>query len=141
MEIRNVVDEVKNEYPKITQISKKQLKNNIPNKWRKIGLSSLVMSMIVENNVFAVTPPTIAGGVAVPVEVPLYKVALGYASTISILIFVLTGINILITKIKAKKQSENLKDKKWVKIVFRVSILTFILSYLLNIILSYLEGL
>lgn len=59
MEIRNVVDEVKNEYPKMTQISKKKLKNRIPNKWVKMGLSSLGITMIMKNSVLAVSPADI----------------------------------------------------------------------------------
>lgn len=55
MEIRNVLNEVKNEYPKMEQLSKKHLSNSIPRKWLKVGLSSLGIAMIMRNNVFAAT--------------------------------------------------------------------------------------
>ena len=55
MEIRNVVNEVKNEYPKMEQVSKKHLSNSIPRKWLKVGLSSLGIAMITKNNVLAVS--------------------------------------------------------------------------------------
>lgn len=139
MEIRNVTNEVKNEYPKMEQISKKNLSNSIPNKWIKVGLSSLGIAMITKNKAFAdstysIPSVNIAGGfpVSVPTPIKICNVACPIVQVVSAIIFIIT----LITIVKAKKQSEPKKVKKWVKILFIISIILFILSILTKIIIN-----
>ena len=147
MEIRNVVNEVKNEYPKMEQVSKKHLSNSIPKKWLKVGLSSLGIAMIFKNNVFALSPVyintlDIAGGLTAPVPAPIpapiriCNVACPIVQVVSAIIFIVTGLSIIITKIKAKKQAEPKKIKKWLKILFIISIIAFILSILTKFIIK-----
>lgn len=140
MEIRNIVNKVKNEYPKMEQISKKHLSNSIPRKWLKVGLSSLGISMIFKNNVFAVSPMDIdiAGGFPAPIPAPIRicNVACPIVQIVSAVLFIVTGLSILITRIKAKKQDEPKKVKKWIKVLFIISIVVFILSILTNFIIN-----
>lgn len=149
MEIKNVVNEVKNEYPKLKQLSKKHLSNSIPNKWLKIGLSSLGIAMIIRNNVFAATiSPTIvdmplAGDmpayIATPLPVQICNVACPIVQIASAVVFIITGLSILLTKIKAKKQDEPKKVKKWIKVLFIISIIVFIISVLAKFIINTID--
>ena len=152
MEIRNVVNEVKNEYPKIEQVSKKHLSNSIPKKWLKVGLSSLGITMILKNNVFASSPTDlpdsmeftemmdIAGGISefvpIPLPIKICNFSCPIVQILSAIIFIVTGLSILITKIKSKKQPEPEKVKKWVKVLFIISIILFILSTLAMFIIN-----
>lgn len=149
MEIRNIVDEVKNDYPKMEQINKKHLSNSIPNKWLKIGLSSLGIAMITKNNALATTisPDIIdmplAGDmpeyIATPLPVQIFNVACPIVQIASAIVFIITGLSILITKIKTKKQNEPKKVKRWVNILFIISIIVFILSILTKYILNTID--
>ena len=133
MEIRNVVNEVKNEYPKMEQVNKKHLTNRIPSKWLKVGVSSLVIAMAMKNKVFAISPEDIAtievaGAMPIMIPAPIIIIASPIVQIVSIVTFVITGLSIL--KIKSKKQSEPKKVKKWIKIIFIISIIVFLLSIL-----------
>ena len=143
MEIRNVVNEVKNEYPKLEKLSKKRLSNSLPNKWLKIGLSSLGIAIIFKNNVFALDINTIdiAGEFPAPIPAPIRicNVTCPIVQIVSVVIFIVTGLSILLTKIKAKKQSEPKKVKKWIKILFIISIIVFIISVLTRFIINTID--
>lgn len=137
MEIRNVINEVKNDYPKIGQISKKHLSNSIPKKWLNVGLSSFGIAMIMKNQVFALSSTDtittdIAGGFPLPIPTPIKicTVACPIVQIVSAMLFIITGLSILVTKIKAKKQNEPKKIKNWIKVLFIISIIVFILSFL-----------
>ena len=145
MEIRNVVYEVKNEYPKMKQVSKRNLSNNIPSKWLKMGLSSIVITMIMKNKVFATTlgvnpDPYIAtaGALPTPISMPIKicNIVCPIVQIVSLVVFIITGCNMLITKIKSKKQPEHKEVKKWVKFLFIISIIVFILSILTRFIID-----
>lgn len=142
MEIRSIVNEVKNEYPKLEQVSKKHLSNSIPNKWIKAGLSSLGIAIIMKNHVFAVSPMDfvdIAGGFPVSIPTPIRiicDVACPIVQIVSVAVFIITGLSIFITKTKSKKQTEPIKVKKWVKVIFIISIILFVLSILTQLIIS-----
>ena len=138
MEIRNVVNEVKKEYPKMEHLSKNRLIHSIPNKWLKAGLTSIGISILMKNNVFAASVLNnefayngidIYGGMGV-VENPVQpgNIILSIIQIILIIAFIITGLNILITKIKSKKQTEPKKVKKWVKIIFILSIVILIIT-------------
>lgn len=150
MEIRNVVTEVKNEYPKMKGVNKKHLANNIPAAWQKVGLSSFVIAMLMKNRAFAssaidaantlasVDSVDSAGAVSVvstPIIICYYYVC-PILQVISSILFIVTGLSILITKIKAKKKNETKKVKKWLIVLFILSIIFFILSILAKPILG-----
>lgn len=148
MEIRNVVNKIENEYPKMEQISKKNLSNSIPSKWLKIGLSSLGIAILTNNKAFAVynfnlTTIDIAGGAPAPITTPLpvqiCNVACPMVQIVSAVIFIITGLSILLTKIKAKKQDEPKKVKKWIKVLFIISIIVFIISVLAKFIINTID--
>ena len=150
MEIRNFINEVKNEYPKLEQLSKKHLSNSIPKKWLKVGLSSLGIAIIMKNNVLAttITPTNIidmhlAGAepvsIVTPLPVQICNVACPIVQIASAVVFIITGLSILITKIKSKKQNKPTKLKKWIIILFIISIITFILSILIKFIINTID--
>ena len=138
MEIKNVVNEVKKEYPKMEHLSKNRLIHSIPNKWLKAGLTSIGISLLMKNNVFATSVLNnefayngidIVGGMyyeEIPVQTS--STILPIIQLILIIAFIITGLNILITKIKSKKQTEPKKVKKWVMIIFILSIVILIIT-------------
>lgn len=145
VEIKNVENELRNRYPKMNQVSKKHLLNSIPRKWLKVGLSSLGLALIFKNNVFAISPMMnidIAGVSPTPIPAPIpapiriCNVACPIVQIVSAVLFIVTGLSILITRIKAKKQDEPKKVKKWIKVLFIISIVVFILSILTNFIIN-----
>lgn len=152
MEIRNVVTEVKNEYPKMKGINKKHLANNIPTTWQKVGLSSFVIAMLMKNRAFASSASdatnTLASvdsaGAVTVVSTPIiicYYYVCPILQVISSILFIVTGLSILITKIKAKKKNEPKKVKKWLIVLFIISIILFILSILAKPILRAMVSL
>lgn len=139
VEIRNIVNEVKRDYPKMEQVSKNKLINSIPNRWLKVGLSSLVLSIIMKNHVLAISPSDfiiddidIAGGFPTPVSIPIQicNVACPITQIVSIVTFIITSLSILIIKMKSKKV------KKWVKMIFIISIILFILSLITRFVVN-----
>ena len=143
MEIKNVVNNVENEYPKMDQISKKDLSNNVPKKWLKIGLSSLGIALLTNNKAFALshsnlTSLDVAGGAPVDIiTITSLPVRIcNIFQMVSAVVFIITGVSMLLTKIKSKKQYEPKKAKKWIKILFIISIITFILSILTKFIIQ-----
>ena len=143
MEIRNVVNEVKNDYPKMEQVSKKKLTKSVPNKWMKMGISSFVMSILMKSKSFALSPsdiptanPAVSGGEVTPVHVRICEIACPAVQISSIIMFIITGLIILLTKIKTKNEFKFKDVKKWIRIVFIASIIAFILSMLINFIIN-----
>lgn len=141
MEIKKVVNEVKNEYPKINQVSKKHLKSSIPNKWLQIGISSLVIATIMQNNVYAssyahvteksLVPGLVDIGGAYPTNI--FPMIGDFVIKISIITFIITGLKILTTKIKSKKQNETKKVKIWIKIIFIMSIISILTIFFMQL--------
>jgi len=143
MEIKNVVNEVRNDYPKMNEMSKTHLHESIPNKWLKAGLSSLGITFLTENSVFAssgikigVMPLAGAAESFTPGPVQIGTAVCSIAIVISFVTVIAMGLSILTTKIKAKKQSEKTKVKKSIKITFIVSIAIFIISLVASIVLN-----
>ncbi len=145
MEIKNVENELRNRYPKMNQVSKKHLLNSIPRKWLKVGLSSLGLALIFKNNVFAISPMDIdiAGDISAPIYIPvpirICNVACPIVQIVSAVLFIVTGLSILITRIKAKKQDEPKKVKKWIKVLFIISLIVFIISVLTKFVINFLN--
>lgn len=144
MEIRNVTETPKKEYPKMNQITEKKLRDTIPNKWLKVGLSSLMIAILMKNNAFATSSlpdytMELAGETQLIVDTPLYVQICPAVQVVSIIVFIISGIAILKTKSKAKKQNETKKVKKWIKAIFIISILLFILSTSIRILYPLFE--
>ena len=148
MEIKNVENELRNSYPKMNQVSKKHLLNSIPRKWLKVGLSSLGLALIFKNNIFALSSMNtsildIAGDVSAPIYIPvpirICNVACPILQIVSAVLFIVSGFSILVTKIKAKKQSKPKKVKKWMKVLFIISLIVFIISVLTKFVINLLN--
>ncbi len=128
--------EIRNEYPKVN------IKHLISKNLLKVGLFSFGIAMMFSNNVLAMSvmdiPPSGSYSDIGPTLRP-FDVVWTIVQIVSLIIFVVTGLSILITKIKAKKQPEPKKVKKWIKILFIISIIVFILSILTEPIIYDLE--
>ena len=136
MEIKSVTSEIKNKYPKKNKVSKENIIDSIPSKWLKLGGVSFVIAMMMKHDVFATadfvpTDLTISGNMQDLAHETFNTVF--YPTIISAVVFVITGLSIMITKIKSKKQSKPKKVKKWIKAIFIISMILFILSMILSI--------
>ena len=143
MEIKSVENEIKNEYPKLKQVGNKHLSNSIPRKWIKVGLSSLIISIIAKKHAFAMVEISdmdiqISGDYPVHITTPvdICNEVCPIVRIVSAAVFLITSIIILINKEKSEKQSKPIKVKKWIKVLFVISIIVFILSIITQIILN-----
>ena len=147
MEIKCVKKE-KVEYPKINEISNTRVKYAIPDKWLKLGITSFLFNVLMQEKVFAtnlieISPDdTLAGGYTNPDYNPIYSHARGVCNIVSlvtVLAIIISSIMIIVKKAKAKKQGKNAKVSKKIKIVFIISIILLILSRIGYVIANYLE--
>lgn len=146
MEIKCVKKE-KVEYPKINEISNTRVKYAIPDKWLKLGITSFLFNILMQEKVFAtnrigISPDDIVIGGYVAYVNPIYSYVrngCNIVSLISVLAFLISSIMIIVKKSKAKKQGENAKVSKKIKIVFIISIILLILSRIGYAIANYLE--
>lgn len=144
MEIKCVKKE-KVEYPKINEISNTRVKYAIPDKWLKLGITSFLFNVLMQEKVFAITPLEILPNDMVTAgSLPYYNPIYSYVrngcnivSVISVLAFLISSIMIIVKKSKAKKQGENAKVSKKIKIVFIISIILLILSRIGYVVANY----
>lgn len=127
MEIKCVKKE-KIEYPKINEISNKKLKTCIPNKWIKLGVTSLIFEFIIKNKVFATTLnpndiQVLGGDVAVIEAIPATTYINTGITLGTIILFIISLLGMLLTKIKLNKGKEEQKTKK-LKNVFKILSIT-----------------
>ena len=141
MEIKNAVNKIEKEYPTMKQVNKKHLLKTIPNKWKIIGLSSIIISIIMKSNVFAKTTLSDLDDIAAgfePIPQPSVpeQICINVCpkiQVISAIIFIITTLNIIITKLKYKGQK---KINKWIKFLFILSIIIFVLNILAKFIID-----
>jgi len=140
MEVRSVVKS-KPDYPKMKSISKKEIKAAIPKKWGAVGITALFMQFLMNNKILAtIIEPSLmpmepeSGVMLITNPIPKY---VNIGCTISILMFIISGISIIITKIKAKKDNA-IKVGKKAKIIFITSIILFVLSRIAIFIINML---
>lgn len=141
MEIKCVKKE-KVEYPKINEISNTRVKYAIPDKWLKLGITSFLFNVLMQEKVFAIgeiasNEIAIAGSVAYNPIYSYVRNGCNIVSLISVLAFLISSIMLIVKKSKAKKQGENAKVSKKIKIVFIISIILLILSRIGYIIANY----
>ena len=67
MELRSIKEEIK-KYPKMGQVKNKELKKCITGKWSKIGITSFVLGLILENTAQAVDVVPVLDPVKSPVR-------------------------------------------------------------------------
>ena len=158
MEIKNVENYEKNNYPKLNELNKSKIKKSIPNRWAKIGISSFVFSFIMKTFSFADIDVTAgltsenvvtstSSGLAENIVTSFLQDSLPLIIRIlSIIIFVVTGVNLLSYKIKAKKSQESVTEsqatigqpKTVVQILFKISILAFVISILYSCLVYFI---
>lgn len=134
MEIKCVKKE-KIEYPKINEISNKKLKTCIPNKWIKLGVTSLIFEFIIKNKVFATTLnpndiQVLGGDVAVIEAIPATTYINTGITLGTIILFIISLLGLLLTKIKLNKGKEEQKTKK-LKNVFKILSITSALVFII----------
>lgn len=136
MEIKCVKKE-KIEYPKINEISNKKLKTCIPNKWMKLGVTTLIFETIIKNKVFATTSDSnsiqvLGGDVAVIETIPITSYINSGITLGTIIIFAISILGFYLTKIKLNKDKdkENEKTKK-LKNVFKILSITSLLVFII----------
>lgn len=134
MEIKCVKKE-KIEYPKINEISNKKLKTCIPNKWIKLGVTSLIFEFIIKNKVFATTLnpndiQVLGGDIAVIEAIPATTYTNTGITLGTIILFIVSLLGLLLTKIKFNKGEEEQKTKR-LKNVFKILSITSALVFII----------
>lgn len=134
MEIKCVKKE-KIEYPKINEISNKKLKTCIPNKWIKLGVTALIFEFIIKNKVFATTLnpndiQVLGGDVAVIEAIPETTYINTGITLGTIILFIISLLGLLLTKIKFNKGKEEQKTKR-LKNVFKILSITSALVFII----------
>lgn len=144
MEIKSVRKE-KIDYPKMNEINNKKLKTCIPNKWAKLGITPLIFGIIMKNKVLATTfneiletstagilpveGQVLAGDVAIVDAIPITTYINRGITLGTVLIFIISLIGLIITKIKINKDSENRKIKK-LKNIFKILLIMSIVIFI-----------
>ena len=142
MKIKNINNEVINEYPKINGFDKKKLKKYIPSKWSKLGLTTLIFNIIMKvPKVNArIDVNRIDGGFPheeiVEIEKnPIYGVldkGNVIFKTVSFLLLILSILFTIIKLYKNKKgQSTKLTNTK-MKILYIITAIIVILSIIIS---------
>lgn len=134
MEIRNIEENVKINYPTSDELSTKNLEQSIPKKWCKLGINSFVFGLLSTKKVFAISPseinPSLSGGAPMPAPT-----IFTYIAEASFVVLVVTAITFLISvllfiknKIKAKKENKKIKISKKLELSIIISGILFVAS-------------
>ena len=147
MEIRNVNNEIINEYPKMTEFNKKDLKKYIPQKWAKIGVSSFVFEILMratKSKAINANKLSIDGGLQVQGVLqfdPMYELLNNVAGIFKGVSIILLIISIILTTIKKHKnrneKTTELTNKK-MKIFYIITGIFILITIGLIIVLKYL---
>lgn len=145
MKIENVKIEKKINYPTINEINSKKIKKSIPNKWKKFGITSIVMELIIKTSAFASEEKlqTLSGdievqntvntvenlGGAVTVANPVSKLVsssyMNHGIVIgTIAVFSISIVSLLIIKFKLNRN----KDNKRIEILRNIFMILTVLS-------------
>ena len=143
MEIKSV-KKCEVEYPTMNQMSDSKIKNAIPKKWIKLGVTSIVFNMLMKSKVLGISfdESQIAGGFPTPIAIPLHVKVMSTSAAIfeiiSTIALVISGSSMIITKRKSKKKGESKKVSRKTKLVFILSVIVLILSFVIGRIATYL---
>ena len=143
MEIKRIDNEVINEYPKMNEFNKKDLKRYVPRKWTKLGVTTLIFSIIMKaTKVKAIS----VGNVTFPEGIELGGVARRYnpvylylqtGSNIfkitSILLLAISAICSIVKKYKNKKGKNTKLTNKKMKILYIVTSISILICVVLTI--------
>ena len=142
MEIKNIKSYYEASYPKMNELSDNKLKTSIPKRWAKLGITSFVFSMFLNNKIYAlsVTPIQISGAMAPRSPTFAYgEMACLVISIVAAVTFLINLILIAKLKIKARKEQKEIKISKRLKISIIMSIVIVILSTIGRYILSNMK--
>ena len=152
MEIKKVDKKFQNECPECEKIDNQKIKESIPKKWKKIGINSVLIGiMLGKSAAYAVNPldPLEMAGVSgiAPVKTPLQsaaevldKVSL-VIQIVSFLVAICTGIKMLLVKNKSKKKGANIEVPKWVNLTCKISLIVLVVSSIIHILLHIYSAL
>ncbi len=144
MKIENVKENKDREYPKKGQVSKRELKNNIPHLWSKLSLSFVAVLSFFKEKIFAVTleqteAMTCTIG-AHPKEVSTFEsvsdVVLKFFFIPAVIVLVVSAI---IDFIVAKKTEEKSVVRKILRAIIALSIVIASVAIVLWVILIGIE--
>ena len=145
MEIKRIDNEVINEYPKMNELNKKDLKKYVPKKWTKIGVTTLIFSIIMKATKVKATTPRI-GNVTFPDGIELgggvrrYNPVYLYLQTgsnifkiTSILLLAISAICSIVKKCKNKQEKDTKLTNKRMKILYIVTSISILICVVLTI--------
>ena len=127
MEIKKIDNKVINEYPKMNQFNKNDLKRYVPTKWTKMGISSFVFGILMKatkSNAISINEITIDGGVpldGVARVDPIYQLldtGAGIFKGLSIILLIASIILATIKKHKNKKEKTTKLTNKKINILY-----------------------
>lgn len=150
MEIKKVDNEIINEYPKMKDFNKKDLKKYVPLKWSKIGLSSFVFGILMRTtklkaseHIFSIDNEWLDGVGRVEIEGgiireinPIYEISEKGTFIFSILTILLVVISIILTFVKKIKDKKGLNTKltnKKLKILYIITGVSIVICMFLII--------
>ena len=139
MEIKKMDNEVINEYPKMNEFNKKDLKKYVPTKWAKIGISSFVFGILMKatktNALSAFSNEmTVDGGYRVkqPIEYFLEDIGPVVFKVLSIILLITSILLTAIKKYKNKKEKTTKLTNKKMKILYIITVISILISIILN---------
>ena len=140
MEIKCIKKEKVVEYPKMNEINNNKLKRFIPDKWMKLGITSLIFEIVQKNSVFASTMGQMIGGTTTTTDSysssssKMKEMTSAYMNHgiigATIIFFVIGIIGVIVTRAKLNQNEEDNKVRrlyKLFKILSIISILFFII--------------
>lgn len=136
MEIKEVIDNNKKMYPTINQIDNKKLKENIPNKWLKLGMSTSIFALLIKKRSLATSIDDIqplAGDIMVTAGVqakPVLNTTLPVISIFMIILSVILGIRIKSKRNKGINESKIVKVLRLIFIILTILVLIQTIIYL-----------
>lgn len=124
MEIRNIEENVKTNYPTSDELTTKKLEKSIPKKWCKLGITAFVFRLLSTKKVFAIGPDPSAFFDPIP-DTTFTYIYIVKSSFVVLLVAAITFfISILIfikNKIKAKKENKKIKMSKKLELSITIS--------------------
>ena len=140
MEIKKIDNEVINEYPKMNEFNKKDLKKYLPTKWAKIGISSFVFGILMKatktNATININELELGGTAQILTPDPTYlllNTGTEISKVLSIFLLILSVIFISIKKYKNKKEKNTKLTNKRMKILYIITGISILISIILKI--------
>ena len=133
MQIKSLNNE-NTHYPKKEEINKNNLKNYIPKKWYKLGVTAGLYGIVMNSKVFAnscinIEPLPLEGGLSI--YDPSYYFFKTLQFILLIILLLTSIIGIIVSTVKIKKNNE-LKKIKTIRIGFIILLVLTIIFYTIS---------